>query len=59
MSKIKTFLTDSQPGYVLKILVNPSVNVVIKKVSYKKKKVLHLAEHILIYEHETQSFRWK
>ena len=27
MSKIKTFLTDSQPAYVLKILVNLSVNV--------------------------------
>ena len=41
MSKIKTFLTDSQPGYVLstyvlKILVNLSLNVLIKKVLIKK-----------------------
>ena len=37
MSKIKTFLTDSQPGYVLKILVNLSLNILIKKVLIKKK----------------------
>ena len=38
MSKIKTFLTDSQPGYVLKILVNLSLNVLIGKVLMRKKK---------------------
>ena len=36
MSKIKTFLTDSQPGYVLKISVNLSLNVLIRKVLTKK-----------------------
>ena len=40
MSKIKTFLTDSQLGYVLsmllKIWVNLSLNVLIKKVLIKK-----------------------
>ena len=43
MSKIKTFLTDSQPGYVLnmfyKILVNLSLNVLIKIVLIEKKSV--------------------
>ena len=33
MSKIKSFLTDSQLRYVLKILVNLSLNVLIRKVS--------------------------
>ena len=40
MSKIKTFLTDSQPGYVLtmffKFWLNLSLNVLIKKVLTKK-----------------------
>ena len=36
MSKIKTLLADSQPGYVLKILVNLSLNVLIKRFVYKK-----------------------
>ena len=42
MSKIKTFLTDSQPGYVLsmiyKILVDLSQNVLIKRFLKKEKK---------------------
>ena len=43
MSKIKMFLTDSQPGYVLrmflKMLVYLTLNVLIKKGSYKKRSV--------------------
>ena len=42
ISKIKIFLTDSQPwyvlnNYVLKILVNPSLNILIKNVILKKR----------------------
>ena len=39
MSKIKTFFTDSQPGCVLKISVNLSLNVLIKNILMKKKRV--------------------
>ena len=46
MSKIKTFLTDSQPGYVLsmllKFLFNLSLNVLIKKVLTKKECIIEL-----------------
>ena len=39
LSKTKTFLTDSRPGYVLSMFltVNLSLNVLIKKVLIKKK----------------------
>ena len=39
MSKIKTFLHDSQAGYVLKI--SATTLILIKKGSYKIKSVLH------------------
>lgn len=39
MSEIKTDLTDSQPKYVLKILVNLSPNIILhKQILLKKKK---------------------